>query len=245
MTDFEKLTGLIDRATYITALTGAGISTLSGIPDFRGEKNPIWDRFPQDRVFDSAYFKANPVMFYDFLREILAKEYQPNIAHRVLKHLEGSGKLKAVITQNIDGLHQLAGTKRVYELHGSIYKSRCVKCGVELKYEDFLKKVYKEKTPQCHCGGVIKPGIIFYGEMLPEEDLSLSIFHASRSDLMIVVGTALAVQPAAFMPMYTLKNSGMVAMINRGETYIDDRVAVKLEDIGNTFEKLGEYFEVK
>jgi NAD-dependent deacetylase len=184
-------------------------------------------------------------MFYDFLREILAKECQPNIAHRVLKHLEETGKLKAVITQNIDGLHQLAGTKRVYELHGSIYKSQCVKCGKEIKYGDFLKKVYKEKTPACYCGGVIKPGIIFYGEMLPEEDLSLSIFHASRSDLMIVVGTALAVQPAAFMPMYTLKNSGVVVLINRGETYIDDRVAVKLDDIGSTFEKLGEYYEVK
>jgi NAD-dependent deacetylase len=183
-------------------------------------------------------------MFYDFLREILSKEYQPNVAHKVLRKLEQDGKLKAVITQNIDGLHQLAGTKRIYELHGSIYKSRCVKCGAEIKYDDFLKKTYKEKIPQCMCGGVIKPDVVFYGETLPEEDLSMSVFHASRSDLMIIVGTSLAVQPAAFMPMYTLKNSGIVALINRGETYIDDRVSVKLEDIKETFEKLAEYYEI-
>jgi NAD-dependent deacetylase len=244
MNEFDKLKGLIDRAQYITALTGAGISTLSGIPDFRGEANPVWDKYPQDKVFDSAYFKQNPGMFYDFLREILAKEYQPNVAHRVLRHLEDAGKLKAVITQNIDGLHQLAGSRKVYELHGSIYRSHCVKCGKEAKYADFIKKVYMEKIPRCACEGVIKPDIVFYGEMLPEEDMSMSVFHASRSDLMIVVGTSLAVQPAAFMPMYTLKNSGRVALINRGETYIDDRAAVKMGEIGETFEKLGEYLEI-
>lgn len=244
MTDFEKLTSLIDRSEYITALTGAGISTLSGIPDFRGEKNPIWDKFPQDKVFNSLYFRENPVLFYDFLREILAKEYQPNIAHKVLRHLEGRGKLKAVITQNIDGLHQLAGSKKVYELHGSIYSSKCEKCSAEIRYEDYVKKVYREKIPSCRCGGVIKPGIVFYGEMLPGESMSMAVYHASRSDLMLVVGTSLVVQPAAFMPMYALKNSGSVALINRGETYIDDRASVKMEDIGETFNKLGEYFEV-
>lgn len=245
MTDFEKLTNLIERSSYVTALTGAGISTLSGIPDFRGEKNPIWEKFPQDKVFDSAYFKTNPVMFYDFLRDILAKEYQPNIAHRVLKHLEASGKLKAVITQNIDGLHQLAGTKKIYELHGSIYESRCLKCGKEVLYADFLKRIYKEKTPACGCGGIIKPDIVFYGESLPEEDMQMSVFHASKSDLMLVIGTSLAVQPAAFMPMYCLKNSGTVVLVNRGETYIDDRAVLKFEDIGEVFEKIAEYFEVK
>ncbi len=244
MEQIQKLIKLIDDAKYITALTGAGISTLSGIPDFRGERNPIWDKFPQDKVFDSGYFRTNPVMFYDFLREILSKECQPNVAHKVLRKLEQDGKLKAVITQNIDGLHQIAGTKRIYELHGSIYKSRCLKCGKEIKYDEFLKKAYKEKTPQCVCGGVIKPDIVFYGGTLPEEDLSMSVFHASRSDLMIIVGTSLVVQPAAFMPMYTLKNSGAVALINRGETYIDDRVSVKIEDIKETFEKLAEYYEI-
>jgi NAD-dependent deacetylase len=244
MKDFEKLTQLIDRSQYITALTGAGISTLSGIPDFRGEKNPIWEKFPQDKVFDSLYFKEDPVLFYNFLREILAKEYQPNVGHKVLTHLEKAGKLKAVITQNIDGLHQMAGTKHIYELHGSIYESRCIKCGKETGYEDFLKKVYKEKIPACGCGGVVRPDIVFYGEMLPEEDLKMSVYHASHSDLMLVVGTSLVVQPAAFMPMYTLKNSGSVALVNKGETYIDDRAAVKLEDIGETFQKLGEYLEI-
>lgn len=244
MTDFEKLIGLIDEAQYITALTGAGISTLSGIPDFRGKNNPIWDKYPQDKVFDIQYFGENPLMFYDFLRDILQKEYRPNIAHKFLKYLEDKGKLKAVITQNIDGLHQLAGTKHIYELHGSIYKNNCTKCGKTGEYEDFIKKIYKEKIPKCICGGTIKPCVVFYGEMIPEEDLSMSVFHASRSDLMIIVGTSLAVQPAAFMPMYALKNNGKAAMINKGDTYIDDRVAVKLEDIEETFQKLAEYYEI-
>jgi NAD-dependent deacetylase len=244
MDDFEKLKNLIEKSSYITALTGAGISTLSGIPDFRGEYNPIWDKFPQDMVFSLEHFRSTPGLFYDFLREILQKEHEPNIAHKVLKYLEDSGKLKAVITQNIDGLHQLAGTKHIYELHGSIYENSCTRCGKKGAYKEFVKKIYKEKIPTCICGGTIRPGIIFYGEMLPEEDLSMSVFHASRSDLMIVAGTSLAVQPAAFMPMYTLKNSGSVALINKGETYIDDRVAVKMDDIEKTFGKLAEYFEL-
>jgi NAD-dependent deacetylase len=244
MDDFEKLKKLIEKSRYITALTGAGISTLSGIPDFRGEHNPIWDKFPQDRVFSLEHFRSTPVLFYDFLREIMQKEYEPNISHRVLKYLEDSGKLKAVITQNIDGLHQLAGTKHIYELHGSIYESGCVKCGKKGKYEEFIKRIYKEKVPTCECGGVIRPGIVFYGEMLPGEDLKMSVFHASKSDLMIVAGTSLSVQPAAFMPMYVLKNGGSVALINKGETYIDDRAAVRMDDIEEAFGRLAEYYEL-
>lgn len=119
-----------------------------------------------------------------------------------------------------------------------------MRCGKKGGYTEFVKKIYREKIPKCACGGTIRPGIVFYGEMLPEEDLSMSVFHASRSDLMIIAGTSLAVQPAAFMPMYTLKNGGTAVLINKGETYIDDRVAVKLDDIEETFGKLAEYLEL-
>jgi len=242
--ELKKIIELIETSNYITALTGAGISTLSGIPDFRGEHNPIWDKYPQDKVFDPVYFNENPQMFFDFLREVLEKEYQPNIAHFFLKFLEVRKKLKAVITQNIDGLHKLAGSKNVYELHGSIYSSRCSKCGKSYAYDIFVKKLFKETVVSCECKGAIKPDIVFFGEMLPQEDLNMAIYHATHSDLMIVIGTSLVVQPAAFMPMYTLNNGGKVILVNKGETYIDDRATLKFEDIEEVFSDLSEYYEI-
>ncbi|MCX8093907.1 MAG: NAD-dependent deacylase [Candidatus Goldbacteria bacterium] len=242
--ELKKLIELIESSDYITALTGAGISTLSGIPDFRGEKNPIWDKYPQDKVFNPVYFSKHPQMFFDFLREILVKEYQPNIAHYFLKFLEDRKKLKAIITQNIDGLHKLAGSKNVYELHGSIYMSHCLKCGQSYDYEVFLKKLFMEKVVSCKCSGVIRPDIVFFGEMLPPEDFNMALYNAAHSDLMLVIGTSLVVQPAAFMPMYTLNNGGKVVLINRGETYIDDRVSLKFDDIEQVFVNLSEYYEI-
>ncbi|MCX7698578.1 MAG: NAD-dependent deacylase [Candidatus Goldbacteria bacterium] len=242
--ELKKLIELIESSDYITALTGAGISTLSGIPDFRGEKNPIWERYPQEKVFNIDYFNEHPQMFFDFLREILAKEYQPNIAHYFLKFLEDRKKLKAIITQNIDGLHKLAGSKNVYELHGSIYMSHCLKCRKSYDYEVFLKKLFMEKVVSCKCSGVIKPDIVFFGEMLPPEDFNMALYKAAHSDLMLVIGTSLVVQPAAFMPIYTLNNGGKVVLINRGETYIDDRVFLKFNDIEEVFVNLSEYYEI-
>ncbi|MBP7792304.1 MAG: NAD-dependent deacylase [Candidatus Goldbacteria bacterium] len=244
MMEIKKLIELIESSDYITALTGAGISTLSGIPDFRGGYNPIWDKYPQDKVFNYEYFNEHPQMFFDFLREILGKEYQPNVAHFFLKFLETRKKLKAIITQNIDGLHKLAGSRNVYELHGSIYSSRCLKCGQSYAYEIFMKKLFVEKVVSCKCSGVIKPDIVFFGEMLPPEDLKMAIYNATHSDLMLIIGTSLVVQPAAFMPMYTLNNGGKVVLINKGETYIDDRAILKFNDIEEVFNALREYYEI-
>lgn len=240
----EKLIELIEISRYITALTGAGISTLSGIPDFRGEHNPIWDKYPQDKVFNTVYFNEYPQMFFDFLRDVLGKEYQPNVAHYFLKFLESKKKLKAIITQNIDGLHKFAGSKNVYELHGSIYSSHCLKCKQYYAYEVFVKKLFMEKVVSCKCSGVIKPDIVFFGEMLPPEDFNMAIFHATHSDLMFVIGTSLVVQPAAFMPIHTLNNGGKVVLINKGETYIDDRAFLKFDDIEWVFKGLSEYYEI-
>lgn len=243
--ELKKLIELIETSGYISALTGAGISTLSGIPDFRGEHNPIWDKYPQDKVFNPVYFNKHPQMFFDFLRDVLGKEYQPNTAHYFLKFLEGRKKLKAIITQNIDGLHKLAGSKNVYELHGSIYSSHCLKCGQFYDYGVFVKKLFMEKIVSCKCTGVIKPDIIFFGEILPPEDFNMAIFNAAHSDLMIIIGTSLVVQPAAFMPMYTLNNGGKIVLINKGETYIDDRAVLKFDDIQDVFTGLSEYYEIE
>jgi NAD-dependent deacetylase len=240
--DLSRAVKLVKSSKYITALTGAGISTLSGLADFRGEHSPIWDRYPQEKVFEKSYFDHDPKLFFDYLREIMAKEYEPNIGHIMLKKMEDAGSLKALITQNIDGLHQKAGTKRVYELHGSIYKNYCVECGKEYMIGEFMKKLKKEEVPKCSCKGVIRPGIVFYGEQLPEEAMELSAFHASRSDLMLVVGTSLLVQPAAYMPMYALKNKAKLIVINKGGTYLDDKADFIFPDIKEFFEALAKEY---
>ena len=238
--NMKKAVELIKNSAYITALTGAGISTLSGLADFRGEHNPIWDKYPQEKIFDGAYFETDPKLFYDFLRDIMKQEYEPNIAHITLKRLEDLGTLKAVITQNIDGLHQKAGAKKVYELHGSIYSNYCMKCEKEYFFSEFMDKLLKEPVPTCTCGGVIRPGIVFFGEPMPEEDMQMAVYNASKSDLMLIVGTSLLVQPAAYMPMHALNNGAKLILVNRGETYIDDRVDFAFPDIKKFFEELAE-----
>lgn len=245
MDKIKQLIGLIEGSSYTTVLTGAGISTLSGIADFRGAYNPIWEQYPQDKVFNLSYFNGHPGLFFDFLREILKRDYEPSIAHRVLAHLESEGKIKAVITQNIDGLHEKAGSKKVYALHGTIFKSHCLRCGKEYAYDVFMSKLNTEKVVSCHCSGVVKPDVVFYGEMLPEEEMKMSVFSASRSDLMLIVGTSLSVAPASMIPVYAERNKGRLVLINRGETYIDSRAYLKLPDIEETFLKLAEYYEVK
>jgi NAD-dependent deacetylase len=238
--DIKKAISLIKNAKHLTVLTGAGISTLSGLADFRGKHNPIWDKFPQDKVFDSEYFRRDPSLFYGFLREIMQKEYMPNIAHIALKKLEDAGILKAVITQNIDGLHQKAGSKKVYELHGSIFSNYCVECSAAYSMDALMEKLRYQKVPLCVCGGIIRPGIVFYGEQLPVENMEMAIYHASRSDLMIAAGTSLTVQPAAYMPEYTLKNGGKIIMVNRGSTYLDERAGMVFPEIKEFFGALEE-----
>ncbi len=240
----KRLIELIELSDNIAALTGAGISTLSGIPDFRGGYNPIWDKFPQEKIFDIDYFKKDPSLFYDFFREISKKNYEPNISHKFLKFLEDKGKLKGIITQNIDGLHQKTGSKAVYELHGSIYKNHCMKCKKKITYDAFLNKVKDERVPLCECGGVIRPDIVFFGELLPDYDLKMAFSLAQNTDLLLIAGTSLVVQPASYIPTYTLKNGGKVVLINRGDTYINDRAVLIFTDIKKTFDFLAQYYKI-
>jgi len=242
----EKLINLIENSKFAVALTGAGVSTLSGIPDFRGAYNPIWEKYPQDKIFDIDYFEKDPELFYEFLKEILKNKYEPNICHKTLSYLEKTEKLKAIITQNIDGLHQIAGSSYVYELHGSIYKNFCMNCKKTIGYEEFLNKIFSNKIPRCECGGIIRPNIVFFGEMLPEKDLQLAIQSASCADLMLVIGTSLVVQPASFLPMYTYNNNnGKIVVINKNKTYINDKADIVFDDIKSVFEFLNNYFKIK
>lgn len=241
----EKLVEIIENSKFAVALTGAGVSTLSGIPDFRGAYNPIWEKYPQEKIFNIDYFEKDPGLFYEFLCEILKNKYEPNVSHKVLKYLEDIGKLKAIITQNIDGLHQIAGSKNVYELHGSIYKNYCIKCKKNVSYDEFLNKISNSKIPECDCGGIIRPAIVFFGEMLPERNLQLSIQCAGSADLMLVIGTSLVVQPASFMPIYTYNNNGKIIVINKNETYINDKADIIFTDIKSVFEFLADYYKIK
>ena len=158
---------LIKNARSIAVLSGAGISTNAGIPDFRGPKGLyVTKKYDADRIFDIQYFLKDPKPFYEFARDFIGLEQKikPTPAHRFLAELEGTGKLSGVITQNIDSLHQKAGSKRVYEIHGSFWESFCRDCGEKFDYATMQEKIFVEDVPRCSCGGLIKPDIVFFGE---------------------------------------------------------------------------------
>ena len=197
MDDVKLLKRMIDEANYIVFFGGAGVSTDSGIKDFRG-KNGLYtkkyDSYPPEYLLSERCFYNDTKLFFDNYKENMnCLAAKPNITHKYLKKLEDKGKLKAIITQNIDGLHQKAGSKSVYELHGTVMNNYCTKCGK--KYD--AKYVFESKDiPKCSCGGIIKPDVVLYGQMLPEKDYNQSIVHISKADLLIVAGTSLLVHPA-------------------------------------------------
>ena len=209
---------LIENARAIAALTGAGISTKAGIPDFRGPKGLyVTKQYDPDTVFDIDYFLRDPKPFFDFTRDFLKLEnsIRPTFAHCFLKELEDKGKLKGIITQNIDALHERAGSKKVFELHGSYWKSHCLDCDAAYSFEQMKEKVFHEKVPRCLCGGLIKPDVVFFGENV--KYLSEAYVLTEESDLFFVIGTSCVVQPAASIP-YTAK--GKIVIINKGKIHL-------------------------
>lgn len=218
MTDIEKLQRLTDESKRIVFFGGAGVSTESGIKDFRSVDGLYSQKFdyPPETILSHSFFVRNTEYFYNFYREkLICKGVEPNAAHKKLAELEEKGKLTAVITQNIDGLHQLAGSKNVLELHGSIMRNYCTKC-----HRFFpLEAVEGEGIPRCECGGIIKPDVVLYEEPLDDETLNKAIFHIGAADLVIVGGTSLTVYPAAGLLRYT---QGKIVLINRDSTYISD-----------------------
>ena len=237
MNKIEKLQELIDNSNYIVFFGGAGVSTASGIKDFRikdGLYNMKYD-YPPEQILSHSFFYNNTKEFYRFyIDKMNSTDKKPNSCHLYLTKLEKRKKLKAIITQNIDGLHQKANSKNVFELHGSIYRNRCIKCN---KFYD-EKIVFESKDiPKCTCGGIIKPEVVLYEEPLDENTIMESIKHISNADLLIVAGTSLTVYPASgFINYFKGKN---LVIINKMTTSFDNKADLVInEDIEKIFKNL-------
>jgi NAD-dependent deacetylase len=221
------------------ALTGAGVSTLSGIRDFRG-KDGLYNDMDAEKIFDIEYFRQDPSFYYrtagSFIYNIDEKE--PSVVHRCLGELERRGFLKALITQNIDLLHQKGGSRRVIEVHGSPRVHYCLRCpGIRVDFEEAAAIVRAGGLPRCPaCGGVLKPAVTFFGESLPMEALREAVEEAQAADLMLVLGTSLTVNPAASLPRYTLRNGGSVVIVNNMPTPLDSLARRRFDDLGEVFE---------
>lgn len=229
-----KLKKLIDQSENIVFFGGAGVSTESGIPDFRstdGLYNQKYD-YPPELMLSHEFFFEHTEEFYRFYRDkMLYPDVKPNKAHFALAKLESEGKLKAVITQNIDNLHQAAGSKNVLELHGSVYRNYCIQCRKFYPLETILNST---GVPRCSCGGIIKPDVVLYGEQLDDEVLNKAVFAVRKADMLIVGGTSLNVYPAAGL-IHFFKGRYLV-VINKTPTPADHMAALVLnEPIGEVF----------
>ena len=229
MTQQEQLQQWLDESSSIVFFGGAGVSTESGIPDFRsvdGLYHQHYDQ-PPETILSHTYFMAHPEGFFQFYREkMLCLDAQPNAAHRKLAELERAGRLKAVVTQNIDGLHQKAGSRTVYELHGSVLRNYCMKCR-QFYGADFM--VEARGVPRCPvCGGIVKPDVVLYEEQLDQETLEASVLAISRADMLIVGGTSLVVYPAAGLINYY--RGDKLVLINRDATPYDRRADLVIHD---------------
>lgn len=230
----ETLKQWIAESNNVVFFGGAGVSTESGIPDFRSVDGLYHQQYayPPETIISHSFFEAMPEEFYRFYRDkLIIKGAQPNITHRKLAELEQQGKLKAVITQNIDGLHQLAGSKTVWELHGSTLRNYCLKCGKRYGTEIFDQT---QGVPHCSCGGTIRPDVVLYEEGLDDHTVSEAVAAISRADVLIIGGTSLVVYPAAGLLRY-YKGSKLV-LINMSPTSMDSAADLLITA------KLGEVF---
>jgi len=237
MENYEKLQKIIDESENIVFFGGAGVSTESGIKDFRsvdGLYNEKYD-YPPEVMLSRSFFDEHPEEFYKFYKDKLNPEgVEPNVTHKYLVKLEKEGKLKAVITQNIDGLHEKAGSKNVLLLHGTTYVNHCMDCGKEYDY----KYVFSSKgIPRCSCGGIIKPDVVLYEEPLNDDTVNKAIEAISNCDTLIIAGTSLVVYPAAMYVNY-FKGKHLV-IINKDFTQYDYKAELVIHDkMGNIFSKL-------
>ena len=236
--ELETLKKWIDNSDNIVFFGGAGVSTESGIPDFRsvdGLYNQQYD-YPPETILSHTFFRRNTEEFYRFYRaKMLALDAKPNAAHKKLAQWEQEGKLKAVVTQNIDGLHQAAGSKMVYELHGSVHRNYCQKCGA---FYDARYMLESKGIPKCEkCGGIIKPDVVLYEEGLDDATMRGAIRAISHADVLIIGGTSLTVYPAAGLIDYY--NGNKLVLINKSVTHMDSRADLLVQGpIGEIFSQL-------
>ncbi len=237
MTKLEKLKKWIDESSSIVFFGGAGVSTESGIPDFRsvdGLYNQKFD-YPPETIISRSFYERDPAYFFRFYREkMLPLDHEPNITHKVLAKWEAEGKLSAVVTQNIDGLHQKAGSRVVHELHGSVLRNYCTHCR-KFHSAEFVKNA--PGIPRCDCGGIVKPDVVLYEEGLDQDTIEKSVMAIRGADLMIVAGTSLTVYPAAGLIRYY--RGTRLVLINRDATPYDRYANLVFHDsLGNIFSQL-------
>lgn len=235
MNEIETLHQWMQESERVVFFGGAGVSTESGIPDFRstdGLYNQQYD-YPPEQILSHTFFMRWPEEFFRFYRDkMLAPSAKPNKAHRALAKLEEQGKLTAVITQNIDGLHQMAGSKKVLELHGSVHRNYCMRCH---KFHSMEEILHSEGVPRCSCGGIIKPDVVLYEEGLDQQILQESVDQIRRADMLIIGGTSLTVYPAAGLLDYYTGNR--LVLINRTATARDGLANLVInESIGKALE---------
>ncbi len=237
MSKIDVLKQWIEESSSIVFFGGAGVSTESGIPDFRSVDGLYSQHFeyPPETIISHSFFRRDPSYFFRFYREkMLPLGFEPNITHKKLAQWEQEGKLSAVVTQNIDGLHQKAGSKRVYELHGSVLRNYCEKCR-KFYPAEFIRDC--TDIPRCSCGGIVKPDVVLYEESLDQDTIEKSVMAIRAADLLMVAGTSLTVYPAAGLIQYYRGNR--LVLINRDVTPFDDEANLVIHDnLGNVFSQL-------
>ncbi len=237
MNKLELLKQWIDQSHSMVFFGGAGVSTESGIPDFRSVDGLYSQQFeyPPETIISHSFYLRNPSYFFRFYREkMLPLGFQPNITHEKVAQWEQEGKLAAVVTQNIDGLHQKAGSKTVYELHGSVLRNYCTKCR-KFYSAEFVRD--SRDIPRCTCGGIVKPDVVLYEEGLDQQTVEKSVAAIRRADLLMVAGTSLTVYPAAGLLRYYRGNR--LVLINRDETPYDGEADLVIHDsLGSVFSQL-------
>jgi len=226
-----RAAGMLQRARRVVALTGAGISRPSGIPDFRSTGG-LWTHDDPMAVASLAGFRADPRRFYGWVRPLLdtIELASPNLAHVALAQLEQEGRLTALITQNIDGLHQRAGSRVVYELHGHLRSATCLECEHQSPAQPLLAQVRRGGIPRCVCGGLFKPDVVLFDELLPRGLFWLAQRALEQCDLVLVAGTALEVAPVCELPLAALRRGAGLIIVNQSETYLDARADVVLRE---------------
>jgi NAD-dependent deacetylase len=241
--DVGRLASLIREAGSVVALTGAGISVPSGIPDFRSPGTGLWEKVNPMEVAHIDVFRRDPERFWHFYGDRFAtlRTKEPNGAHRALVALEDAGHLDAVITQNIDQLHRRAGTRDLVEVHGSIATCSCLRCGGSVELEDARARLAADANgvPRCDCGQPLKPDVVLFGELLDEARMERAFRLAAGADVLLCIGTSLEVYPVAGLPEITLQGGGAVAIVTQGQTPFDREARVRLSgDVVSELEAL-------
>jgi NAD-dependent deacetylase len=243
--DVNRLAELVRESACTVALTGAGISVPSGIPDFRSPGTGMWENVDPMEVAHIDVFRHDPQRFWSYYRPRFGtlEGKQPNPAHRALAELESRGMLEAVITQNIDRLHRKAGSRRVVEVHGTIETGSCIRCATTYPLEEVKTLFDAEGVARCgECEGAVKPDVVLFGEMLPERAMEEAHALANRADLLLCVGSSLEVYPVASLPAVTAGAGGSLAIITKGPTPYDAEATVRLD--GDVVDELGALLDV-